>query len=117
MIRVLLSNYIQAIKHLRLNTKEKPCEASDNYRFAVCLENRIMSQVGCQPFWVERKMEKSLPFCQSAREFDELLDRYDHLQQLAIAELINNYNCLMPCSYMKYEVQFVSLSVFLFFSI
>ena len=99
---------------MRLNTKEKPCEASDDYRFAVCLENKIMSQVGCQPFWIERKIEKSLPFCQSSSEFDAILGRNEQLQQLALSELINNYECLIPCAYMKYEVQ--SVSVFLIFS-
>ena len=113
-----MSNFIiQAIKHLKLNSKERPCEASDDYRFVVCLENRIMSQVGCQPFWIERTLEKSLPSCQSATQFDKILDKYDDLQQLALSELIANYNCLMPCAYMKYEVQIVSVFLFSVFKL
>ena len=95
----------QAIRHLKLNTKESPCEASDDYRFAMCLENRILSQVGCQPFWIERKLEPALPPCQNSTKFDEILERYDLLQQQALDELIANYKCPMPCAYVKYEVQ------------
>lgn len=94
---------------MKLNTKERPCEASDDYRFVKCLENRIMDQVGCQPYWIARKTEKSLPFCQSATQFDEILVRFANLKNLALSELITNYDCLMPCVYIKYEVQFVSV--------
>ena len=90
---------------MKLNTKERPCEASDDYRFAICLENKIVSQVGCQPFWIQRKIEPLLPLCHSARKIDEVLQKFEFLQELALDELITNYECLMPCAYTKYEVQ------------
>ena len=96
---------------MKLNTKESPCEASDDYRFAKCLENRILSQVGCQPFWIKRKLDLTLPPCQNATQFDKILEKYDLLQQLALDDLITDSGCLMPCSYMKYKVQLDNFNI------
>ena len=96
---------------MKFNTKESPCEASDGYRFAMCLENRILSQVGCQPFWIERKLEPALPPCQNATQFDEILEKYDLLQQLALDDLIADSECLMPCAFMKYEVKLHNFNI------
>ena len=101
----LILSSLQATKHLKLNTKESPCEASDDYRFANCLENGILRQVGCQPFWIERKIEPVLPPCHSARKIVEVFAYFDFLQELALDELVTNYECLLPCEYTKYEVQ------------
>ena len=90
---------------MKLNSIEKPCEASANYHFASCLENSIMREAGCHPFWIERRIEPALPSCQKATKFFEIMAKYYNIQELSLDELITDYKCPMPCAYMKYEVQ------------
>ena len=97
---------------MKLNSKGSPCEASAEYHFASCLENSIIREVGCQPFWIERRIEPALPFCQKAAKFFEMMAKYDIVQELSLDELITDYKCPMPCAYMKYEVQYEFLFYF-----
>ena len=99
-----LFTLFQAIKYIKLNSKQNPCKSSNTYRFAECLEDRIMSEVGCQPFWIKRSVEPALLPCQNASQFDKYLEMYDLLQQSTLDELISKYNCLIPCSHIHYEV-------------
>ena len=99
-----MNYFLQAIRHLKLNMKESPCESSPDYHFASCIEKRIYSQFGCQPFWSKRRIEPAIPSCQKATDFNEIMVKYDLVQELALEDLVADFECPMPCSYMKYEV-------------
>ena len=45
-----------------MNTLEKPCEESTNYKYQDCINEKIVSEIGCFPYWL-KSSQKEFPYC------------------------------------------------------
>ena len=75
------------------------------YDFGKCVERSVMISAGCQSPW-SRIVLEGLPMCDN----DTLLVNYNIAYFKAMGlrsdELIEYTGCLMPCTFMEYQVQF-----------
>ena len=94
----------KAIKHIKMNRKDNQCEEAPNYDFADCLNNKIMFDVGCQPFWLH-KSTINLNMCSNLSEYVNFISKYNKMTTLGPDIIKHRYKCLKPCSYMEYKVE------------
>ena len=81
-----------------------PCEETIDYNFQNCIYTKIMSKVGCQPYWLDY-LKTSMVNCSEASQLDKFLVYIGELTTTAKEEeLTQKYNCLKPCIYMEYKV-------------
>ena len=94
----------QAVRHEKLNRPHNPCQPSPDYNFADCVERSIIARVGCQPPW-RRITVDEIPLCLNY----SMLHTYGRIYEydygkMSKEKLIETSKCLMPCTYMEYEV-------------
>ena len=95
---------IQGIQHIKLNTATSPCEESTDYNFQNCIYNKIISKVGCQPYWLDY-IQTDIENCSEATQLDKFLEYTGDLNTISTEEeFAEKYNCLKPCIYMEYKV-------------
>ena len=94
---------IQAIRHEKIDLPNKKCRRSNDYNFGECVERSLMIKAGCQIAWSRVKVE-GLPICDNS----SLLEKYSYTYWKAVDMernmLLEYTNCLMPCTFMEYEV-------------
>ena len=89
-----------------------PCEESCNYNFQNCIYTKMISKVGCQPYWLDY-INTDLAICSKASQLDLFLHHMQQLTEITTEkEIKEEYNCLKPCNYMEYKVR---LKTFAFF--
>ena len=82
-----------------------PCEDSFDYNFQNCIYNKMISNVGCQPYWLDF-IHTDVENCSEASQMDKFLEYMGDLNTISTEEeLIENYNCLKPCTFMEYKVK------------
>ena len=91
------------IRHELLNRPNNPCEESPEYDFANCMYQSIMIKAGCQPPW--RKISVSgLPLCDNYTLLSTFASEFERVGRMVREDVLENTKCLMPCSFMEYEV-------------
>ena len=103
---------IQAIRNEKLNRPHNPCQPSPDYNFADCVERSIIARVGCQPPW-RRITVDDIPLCLNY----SMLFTYGRIYEfdygkMSREKLIETTKCLMPCTYMEYEVYNKMLNIY-----
>ena len=59
--------------------------------------------VGCQPPW--RKISvPGLPLCDNYTLLSKYGDEFERVGRMVKENVVENTKCLMPCSFMQYEV-------------
>ena len=86
-----------------MNRKDNQCEESTTYSFVGCLKNKIMFDVGCQPFWLH-KSTINLDMCSNLSQYINFISQYNEMTMLSPDIINDRYKCLKPCSYMEYKV-------------
>ena len=94
---------LQAIRHEKLNLPNNPCETSLEYDFGKCVERSVMIGAGCQSPWSRVVVDK-LPLCDNSALLQNYSDEYFAVMGLGRNELIESTGCLMPCTFMEYQV-------------
>ena len=94
---------IQAIQHEKLNNPNNPCETANGYVYQDCIYKRIISKVGCQPYWLDY-IETGTNYCSEVRKLEEFLENIALLRASNERDLLREYDCLKPCKYMEYKV-------------
>ena len=80
-----------------------PCEESLDYNFQNCIYTKLISSVGCKPYWMDIQTDKEN--CSEASQLDKFLEYLGDLNTISTEEeLTEKYNCLKPCIYMEYKV-------------
>ena len=96
---------LQAIRHEKIDLPHSPCEKFPDYNFGECVERSIMLKAGCQTAW-SRVNPEGVPVCDNS----SLLEKYSNIYWEAVDmdrhKLLEYTNCLMPCTFMEYEVSF-----------
>ena len=87
-----------------MNTGIDPCEPRDGYVFQHCMYKHLMEKIGCQPFWLDFLLTEH-PNCTEASQISRFLEAFLNLTSISSEnELMEEYSCLRPCSYMEYKV-------------
>ena len=95
-----LTVWLQAIKHERMNRASRPCEESEDYSLADCINQGMARQVGCQSFWSNFSR---IPFCRDWGSLKKYIRAYDDLMYLH--ETFDKHGCLEPCTFIHYQVK------------
>ena len=78
-------------------------EEDPDYNFDHCIEKSIVKKVGCQSFWNKYNM-KGIDICNNGTMMKLYTAERGRLAMMYRNELIEETKCLMPCTYMEYEV-------------
>ena len=89
------------VHHITLHTEHSPCEASEDYSYADCVNRKVAQSSGCQLFWTKYT---GVPVCSNLYQLSRYVQRYDKLVNLEKNKLLVESGCLRPCSYMEYSV-------------
>ena len=62
--------------------------------------------IGCVPYWLQKSdaIYCNMPSCVQGVQFSNFLNQYEKMSLLAYEEMISNFHCPRPCSYMGYKV-------------
>ena len=90
------------MKKNNLNRETSPCTSAPEYNFSDCIENKIFVELGCRPFWISNTGDK--PFCQHPSKYMDYLLKTYRAVLMNDEELIEEFGCLKPCTYMEYKV-------------
>ena len=85
-----------------INLPNSQCEASNEYNFGECVEASLISKAGCQSYWSRFNLD--LPLCDNDSLMEKNSYEYWAAMHLGKNELINQTECLMPCTFMEYKV-------------
>ena len=89
-----------------------PCEESCNYTFQDCIYTKMMSKVGCRPYWLDY-INTDLAICSKASQLDLFLHHMQQLTEVSTEkEIKEEYNCLKPCNYMEYKVRLKTFALY-----
>ena len=81
-----------------------PCEESLDYNFQNCIYTKMISNIGCKPYWMDH-IQTDKENCSEASQLDMFLEYLGDLNTMSTEEeLTEKYNCLKPCIYMEYKV-------------
>ena len=62
-----------------------------------------MRNVGCQPPW-RRFTVDELPECDSLALLNKFAYEYERIASMVRSEILEDTNCLIPCTFMEYKV-------------
>ena len=95
---------VKGIQHIKLNTISTPCVDSLDYNFQNCVYAKMISKVGCRPYWMDY-FQTDLKNCTEASDLDLFIEYMEELNSISTdEELLEKYNCIKPCIYMEYKV-------------
>ena len=86
-----------------MNNPERPCETSLDFNFAQCVFRTIMMRVGCQPHWRQFSVD-GLPLCNNLSLLTQFANEFERVGALVKDKIIEDTQCLLPCSFMEYKV-------------
>ena len=93
------------MKKVNLNRKRSPCTSVTGYNFGDCIDNKIIEKVGCRPFWISYTVNKR-PVCDHPSQYVKHFERTSQVMVMNDVELIKEFGCIKPCTYMEYKVNF-----------
>ena len=88
----------QAIEHQRMNRPNRPCEESEDYNLADCINRGMAQRVGCQAFWSNFS---GIPICPDMGSLMEYIRAYEDLMYY---NTFDKHGCPDPCTYIEYQV-------------
>ena len=91
------------MRKYNLNRETSLCTTSPNYNFGDCIENKMMEKLGCRPFWINDTGTK-FSFCQQQSQYVEHFNRTYKFLVMNDEEIIEEFGCVKPCTYMEYKV-------------
>ena len=94
----------QPVKKVNLNRETSPCTSATDYNFSNCIDNKILEELGCRPFWINNDIGTKYPLCQHPSQYMEHFNITYKVMVLNDVELIKEFGCLKPCTYMQYKV-------------
>ena len=97
----------QAIEHQRMNRPNRPCEESEDYNLADCINRGMAQRVGCQAFWSNFS---GIPICPDMGSLMEYIRAYEDLMYY---NTFDKHGCPDPCTYIEYQVS-ISIQTFYF---
>ena len=100
--------YLKVIRHEKLNRPIKPCDPSPEYDLGTCLERSLITRAGCQPPW-RRVTVEEYPICDDWTMMDSYDTEFWNFYNSDRKTLFKNSDCLMPCSFMEYKVNSLSI--------
>ena len=98
-----MSNNYQPVRKYNLNRVTSPWTTAIDYNFADCIENKMMEKLGCRPFWINDTGTK-FSFCQQQSQYVEHFNRTYKFLVMNDEEIIEEFGCVKPCTYMEYKV-------------
>ena len=96
--------YLKVIRHEKLNQAKNPCETSHAYDFGKCLEESVITKIGCQPP-LRRFCVEELPLCENATLVTRFYEEFRQLSYLDRKKVFEETKCLMPCQFLEYKVK------------
>ncbi len=87
-----------------MNTPEKPCEESTNYKYQDCINEKIVSEIGCSPYWL-KSSQREFPYCSEVDQVKQYLDTQFSVSFLTEKQIRVQLNCLKPCTFIEYQVK------------
>ena len=96
-----LTVWLQAIKHERMDRASRPCEESEDYSLADCINQGMAQQIGCQAFWSNFS---GIPVCQDWGRLKKYIKAYENAT-LYLHGTFDKHGCLDPCTYIEYQVK------------
>ena len=96
--------YLKAVKHIKLNTLSKPCEEASEYKYQDCIQEKVLSQIGCVPYWL-KSSKKGIPRCSEVGQIRMYYDIIYSTAYLSEPQIRDQFNCLKPCTYTEYQVK------------
>ena len=94
----------KAIRHEELNTESDPCEANPEYIFQNCIMEKLIEEIGCQPYWLDT-MKTKFPSCTWAFQLKQFLDKMGEVSMLNERKFQELIQCYKPCTYFEYKVE------------
>ena len=88
-----------------MNTENNPCESDINYSYFSCIMQKVMRRANCKPFWMTM-ISSALPQCSSYSMLRNFYNMSNELRMMDEKTLFDTYQCLKPCSFMEYKVDF-----------
>ena len=85
-----------------LNSKEKPCSESSDYKYQDCIIGKILDRIGCQPFWVN--ISESHKSCTEVEKLQKFLEIYKFMSYGTASQINDYFGCLKPCTFIEYQV-------------
>ena len=86
-----------------MNKAESPCIDKLDYKYHECISQKIITEVGCKPFWMNDS-KSLLSECSKMAQVMELMDNLSSLKYMHEEHISHYYNCLKPCSYIEYQL-------------
>ena len=91
--------FTESYHSLKLNASEP----DPDYNFGHCVDRSVIRFFECQPPW--RRVDiKDLPICDNSMILQKYSHYYFWLTTMGKDELVENTNCITPCSFMEYKV-------------
>ena len=84
-----------------MNRPSRPCEESEDYSLADCINQGMARQIGCQAFWSNFS---GIPFCQDWGRLRKYIKAYVNTT-LYLLGTFDKHGCLDPCTYIEYQVK------------
>ena len=94
---------IQAIRHEELNSEDDPCETLEDYSYQNCYLNKMIMDIGCQPYWIE-EVNTKMRNCSKSSDIKQFLEKMIYISTTDELKLQKEFNCIKPCRYMEYKV-------------
>ena len=100
---------MQTVRHENINRPQNPCEKDPQYDFAYCVEKNLVAKGGCQPYWNKFNISDR-PFCANGSMLKQYSDASISFTRMYKKELLEETKCLIPCTFMEYEVSSLNVS-------
>ena len=91
------------MKHELLDRETSPCESSEDYNFAKCIEGKVVDDIGCRPHWM-KGLKGKLPLCIGKENYQRFMKEMSHFSIMDKIQMQSKSGCLKPCRYMEYRV-------------
>ena len=91
------------MKHELLDRETSPCESSEDYNFAKCIEEKVVDDIGCRPHWM-KGLKGKLPLCIGKENYRRFMNEMFNFSIMDKIQMQSKSGCLKPCRYMEYRV-------------
>ena len=83
--------------------------AEKEYTFQSCIFGKLISEIGCQPYWLDSEMRSGLPRCSQDSQLKEFFDKIGEVGVWSEEKLHKEFKCFKPCNYMEYKARYRTL--------
>ena len=95
---------LQAVKKSNLSSEKSPCISSPEYNFfADCIDNKVIEELGCRPFW-SKQTGNEVSVCHQPNQYQRHMERKHEIFSMDEVKLREEFGCVKSCCYMEYKV-------------